>query len=390
MSKILIFFPHNFFKPIQGSNVRCYDLVKFFSEKKFTIDVLSWSQPNEKGWEGQNIHEDNLLRNVYLTPSPEGTKKLFRFTKKIPFLKKLAQYIFPKVIRRIPNLVDDQLTKKITELQEQHQYDYILVNYVFWTNLIAPFENQSKRPTFLIETHDCISKQLHFHYGKMVNFEKCIQDEVSKLNRFDHVISISHEEKELFEKNGAKTPVHYIPQLLRSRWENLPDKEIDLLYVAGDSESNIVSAKWFFKEVFPKIDSKIRLTVVGKIGTHVPDLPNIHKIPFIKDLSSVYQKSKVVLSPILAGTGLKIKVIEAMSFGLPIVGTEKALDGFQIRANTGLCISNDAATQVDFIHKLLSDKEFYQQQKEMTKIYFKNYFDAETIVYPELEKMLEN
>jgi len=369
--------------------VRCYDLVKFFSEKNFEIDILSWSQPNEKGWEGQNIHEENVLRNVYLTPSPEGTKKIFRFTKKIPFIKKVAQYVFPKLIRKIPNLADEQLLKKITELHQQHQYDYILVNYVFWANLICPLESLPNRPKFLIETHDCLTKQLQFHYGRMVNFEKCIADEVSKLNRFDHVISISYEEKELFEQNGAKTPIHYVPQLLKSRWQNSTPKEIDLLYVAGDSESNVVSAEWFFREVFPKIDKQYRLTVVGKIGAHVPDLPNIHKIPFVKELSDVYRKTRVVLSPILAGTGLKIKVIEAMSYGLPIVGTEKALDGFQVRKDTGLSVSNDPVSQVKVIHQLLSDADFYLEQVKKTQSYFKTYFDAETVTYPELEKMLK-
>lgn len=113
----------------------------------------------------------------------------------------------------------------------------------------------------------------------------------------------------------------------------------DLLFVGSRSDANIVGITWFLSCCLPQVIAalpQVRLRIHGAI-TEMPDLR--HLVAKLKNganitmsgpsegMDDVYASARVVICPIRHGTGMKIKLIEAMAYGKAIVATSKALEG---------------------------------------------------------------
>jgi glycosyltransferase involved in cell wall biosynthesis len=110
------------------------------------------------------------------------------------------------------------------------------------------------------------------------------------------------------------------------------------------------------------------------------DHENIEKVFFADNLNIYYHASKIAICPMLKGTGIKIKVVEAMSYGLPVVGTEKAVDGFSDKKNNGCLVSDDEKEFADIIKSLLNNSSDYEKQKDEAIHFFRDNFSEKKSV----------
>lgn len=90
--------------------------------------------------------------------------------------------------------------------------------------------------------------------------------------------------------------------------------------------------KWFLEEVWPKVDQKkLELHIVGSgdsgWGTELFKQPGVKFFGFVKDLDAVYRDCDYSIIPIRYGSGTRIKVIESISKGMPIVATDMGVQG---------------------------------------------------------------
>ena len=87
----------------------------------------------------------------------------------------------------------------------------------------------------------------------------------------------------------------------------------------------------FLRFCWPSIVSAVpgaRLLVAGKVCSTVRrPLQNVELLGAVEDLSELYRQAKVVINPAIAGTGLKIKTLEALSYQRPIVTWPTGADG---------------------------------------------------------------
>ena len=100
------------------------------------------------------------------------------------------------------------------------------------------------------------------------------------------------------------------------------------------------------------------------------DFPNIQKVPFAADLTDYYNSSKIVICPMFSGTGLKIKVIEALSFGIPVVTNERGLDGLFNKTKNGCLVTNNHEKFAGFINELFENAIFYNMITLQAQHYF--------------------
>lgn len=110
-------------------------------------------------------------------------------------------------------------------------------------------------------------------------------------------------------------------------------EEIKLLFLGKmDWGPNKDGLKWFLEEVWPKVNNpKLKLHLVGSgDSTWLSNLKNQKGIEFhgfVKDINPFYSESDFSIIPIRYGSGTRIKVIESISKGLPIISTEMGVQG---------------------------------------------------------------
>ena len=84
-------------------------------------------------------------------------------------------------------------------------------------------------------------------------------------------------------------------------------------------------------------------------------------IGFVEDVNEVYQRAKVFISPLLSGAGLKGKVIECMSFGLPAVMTSVSAEGTGLVHSQTAYIADSVSEWCEYIQLLNTDEKAWER-----------------------------
>ena len=116
-----------------------------------------------------------------------------------------------------------------------------------------------------------------------------------------------------------------------------PGEGASLLFVGSDTAPNVDGLRWFLRAVLPLVRRAVplvELRVAGKVGGAIGPLPEevagaVRILGLVPDLAPHYRDAAVVVSPLLVGSGLKIKLIEALAQGKAVVATGVTLQGVQ-------------------------------------------------------------
>jgi glycosyltransferase involved in cell wall biosynthesis len=137
----------------------------------------------------------------------------------------------------------------------------------------------------------------------------------------------------------------------------------NLLFCASlTTEANIGGLLWFHEKVWPLLqqtDSSLSLTVVGNDpgDSRLDSLRRDRSLNFtgrVDSLEAWYAKAGVAICPILAGSGTRLKILEAMSFGNPVVSTAIGCEGLQALDNHHLLVRDTPEAFCNGIQELLS------------------------------------
>ncbi|WP_369047678.1 glycosyltransferase [Tenacibaculum sp. UWU-22] len=367
--KILFFYPNNPLTFNQGNNARANKLLHYFKSRKCDIDFVGIENIDFSTDDIASLKNKGLINNGYLLPKRKNTGINYLFKTSIP--NKINKY--PRVFQWVYYNQKEQFEK----ILEKNKYDYILISYVHFFSLIEN-KNLLKSAITIVDTHDFFTSQysdINYSYTG-----KIFSTELKLLDKFDTIWAISIEEQFIFSQFLPHKKIALIPHGVKNN-KNKKDTHlnIDILYTASDNPHNLHSAEWFLKKVYPLLPSDIRITIVGKVNSIIPDLPNIQKITFIDNLDKLYQQTKITICPMLSGTGLKIKVVESLSYGIPVVCNERGVDGLLSKINNGCLVTNDAQKFTNYITTLLNNQDFYTIHKKNAEEFFSEALDENKV-----------
>ena len=105
-------------------------------------------------------------------------------------------------------------------------------------------------------------------------------------------------------------------------------------YAAWHRRENTQGLEWFLDRVLPKTDKNIEFVVVGGGLPEGPvkrirDLSNVTYLGFVDNPFPVIAQSRALLAPLFEGAGVKVKVVEALACGVPVIGSPVAFEGIE-------------------------------------------------------------
>jgi len=221
-------------------------------------------------------------------------------------------------------------------------------------NILADIKT---RKSFIVKIGLFISSLHQFYYEK------------KHMSLWDKIIFISLFEYQSYSNNFPKHTKLFIYQepgylVNNNIYKKKEKKEIDILFVGSMNwKPNMDAFRWFSKEILPIISdncNNISFCVAGKNSKEKINTKefNVKVLGEIIDLNSIYMKSKIVIVPTISGGGIKIKLLEAISLGMPVVATERALVGFPENYKKLIYNYNNATDFAEKIVQLLSaDKD---------------------------------
>ena len=107
---------------------------------------------------------------------------------------------------------------------------------------------------------------------------------------------------------------------------------------------------WFIKDVFPKIKQhfpQITVNIAGSQSEKFKEfkgLDGVNLIGFVENSNDFLLQNGIFIAPLLSGSGIKMKVLEAFSLGLPCVLTEIAAEGLDLPASIKISKTADEFT----------------------------------------------
>lgn len=375
MKRVLFFYPDNPFITNQGNNARALALLQYFKNRNFQVDFVGEVQHNFAKEDLQEITKTGLVNNAYILRKRKHSGLRYLFMHSILGRLKNGTKNF--------NRIGVGQQKEFEKILRENSYDYILISYVLFAPFIAN-KKLLKGAKTIVDTHDFFTAQFHG-----TDFKKTgnnFKTELKYLNKFDSIWTISTDEEFIFSQFLPHKEIKTIPHGVEDNSETKEtESSIDIFYVGSNNPHNTNAAKWFFNKVYPLLPDTIKITVVGRVNSAVPDKENIEKIEYAESLSDYYKKSKITICPMLSGTGLKIKVVESLSYGIPVICNTRGVDGLLNKLNNGCMVTNDPVEFSNAIQKLLSDKAYYELYADNAIDFFRKSLHKE-IVHKKLDQ----
>jgi glycosyltransferase involved in cell wall biosynthesis len=126
---------------------------------------------------------------------------------------------------------------------------------------------------------------------------------------------------------------------------------------------NVEALQWFLKEVFPKIraaESRARLVIVGSEPPprhSLRDAEAIEMVGFVEDVRTPLARYAVFVCPILAGSGIRVKLLEAFAAGIPVVSTRVGAEGLAHNDGEVCALADDPVEFANHVVRLLQNAE---------------------------------
>jgi glycosyltransferase involved in cell wall biosynthesis len=124
---------------------------------------------------------------------------------------------------------------------------------------------------------------------------------------------------------------------------------------------NVDAALWLGREIWPEVVLRVpeaRLLLVGRSPSPAVRAlagPGVEVTGTVPDVSPYLKQAQVVVAPLRAGGGTRLKIMEALGAGRPVVSTSIGCDGLEDLVGRGLVVADDTRAMVDEITRLLSD-----------------------------------
>jgi polysaccharide biosynthesis protein PslH len=226
------------------------------------------------------------------------------------------------------------LGQRAAALHRHLPFDAVLVNYVWMS---AVFEALPRDVLRVLDTHDVFGNRAERFAAIGLRaqwFYTSVKEERRGLARADRVIAIQQEEAEVLRGrvHGLGIEVLTLGHLLPRRF--VPPRDGPARprvgYVGSGNPFNVAALRWLAAALADDaaLAAACEFHVAGAVGAGLAGTAHpfvLHGV--LDDLGAFYAGMDLAINPMPGGSGLKIKTLEALSFGLAVLGTVDAWSG---------------------------------------------------------------
>lgn len=164
---------------------------------------------------------------------------------------------------------------------------------------------------------------------------------------------------------------------------------------------NVEGVLWFAREVFPRVLAQIpeaHFVIVGKDPPQeVRDLAlqvrNVQVTGYVPDPEPYLTETGVFIVPLRAGGGMRVKIIDAWSWGLPIVATSIGAEGIEVEEGENILIGDTPEALADAVVRVLQEPALGERLRDQGRAWVEGHYNWRN-VYPAWDavytKLLDN
>lgn len=188
---------------------------------------------------------------------------------------------------------------------------------------------------------------------------------------YDGIVLVSEEETKILRQNVSGVPIVAIPmgvevsQFTSASPEGNTVVFLGLLSIAHNEHAVL----HFYSNIFPLVKAKVpdaRFLVVGnkptdKIKAVAATDPDVEVTGWVEDVAQHVQRGRAFVAPLLFGSGVKTKIIEAMAMGVPVITTPVGAEGIGVTSGKEVIIAGDPQAFADAVINVLTNRDLAER-----------------------------
>lgn len=280
----------------------------------------------------------------------------------------------------------------------KNKYDILLIDSLFAATQYAQIANM---PPFFLRIHN-IEHRIWQHLAENTSnpvkkfylrqLAKTLkQEEIRILKQAQHVLTMSEEDQEWIQQTLPEVQTTLIPVPVTLAENPVIPVKAALFHLGSmDWEPNKEAVNTLLREI--NTDSRIQCYPLHLAGKHMnPDLkpaPNVINHGYVSDLEAFYAEAGILVSPMRSGSGIRIKILEALGRGIPVVTTPLGAAGIAVQ-ESGIVLAETPEEFVRVTLDLLKNETLRQETGQKGFDYIRNHhrFEYATSL---LKKVLGN
>lgn len=350
------------YPPDNGSKLRVYHLIKALAQRH-AVTLISFAFGTARPEAPCDLHAwCRDVRTVKLDPFAANRAGALR-----TFLS-----LRPVVSRPVP-----AMQALVAAALRGQAFDAVIAS----TEMMADYALQAPASAVrILEEHNAMARWMEERYRRArhplqrlrcwASWQKCRWYEARFYPRFDLITMVSELDRcaTLAAIGAGGPPVAVVPNGVDCQdrrpglAEPLPDR---LVYNGALTYSaNYDAVRYFLQEIFPRVRQarpQAHLVVTGSLaGVDTAGLPlsdGVTLTGFVEDVRVPVAQATACVAPLLDGGGTRLKVLEAMALGTPVVATSKGAEGLDVADGEHLLLADDPQTFAARTVELLSNPD---------------------------------
>ncbi len=364
---------------------------------------------------GHEIHVFYLNTSKHAS----GTDRIPSSLKEVSFTPVSIQTIiryFPAVLSllfsvtpyTVSRFINEESRKKLQRLLKEHSFDIIQIEGLSMVPYSAALPSTPDthivfRPhnaeyviwQKMAQTEKNPARKIYFHLlaRQIRKYER------ATAGMFRTILPISRDDSIRFMAWNSKATILTVPfgvDIPAAKKEaDLPASPVLLFLGSLDWQPNIRGLIWFLTDIWPVIREKIPGIKIRIAGRN-PQEKLVHVIQKIKkgegktyaidfpgeiDSTEIFfQSGTIFIVPLMAGSGIRIKILEAMARNRAVVSTSTGAAGIPVTHGHDILIANHPREFANAVERLIKDRAFYRKITENALFLLQKHFDKSMII----------
>lgn len=350
------------YPPDQGSKIRAYYLLRALAERH-RVTLISFEDVEIRpAWRD---HLSEMCEQVITLPRPPFAARRVR----------TALGLLSPLPSAVVGMYSAEMAALTAETARQWSPD-VIVGLTFVT---APYALQAPAPLKVLDIDNYLARMLYeaiaggsssaIRLRRWLAYFKCRAYERRIYSRFDLTLAVTqadrvqmiselglHPEQVIVTPNGVDTEYNH-PGIAQPA-EGILTYNGSITY-----DANRDAVQYFMTEIMPRVRqaySGARLRVTGRYsGVDLTEIGgnDVEFTGYVDDIRPIVAGSWATVIPLRMGGGTRLKVLEAMALGTPVVSTPKGVEGLDLQAGVDYLVGRDPQEFAEAVAGLLQSPE---------------------------------
>lgn len=355
----LILAPEAPYPVVGGGPLRTASLIMYFAAR-YTLDVIVFREPGRP--DPRQAFPTGIARDIFVIDLP--------YHSKTPAARILRNAV--RLVRGVPPLIDrfSGFDEQIAGFLKGRKYQVSLIEFFWCARYAAQLAQLSDR--VILDLHN-VESELHQMCAKTEFLgaawahrrfsRRCLEMEQQWLPEFSAILTTSEEDAFRINPISGQARVIVYPNAI-PRATRCQRREEEIIAFSGNMEyhPNISAVRYFIQEIWPSLKSKwpgLRWRLIGKNSDAIREFTaNDDRIDIsgaVEDAVAELSAAKVVVVPLLAGSGTRLKIIEAWAAGRAVVSTSIGARGLGATDGENILIADSASSFARAVSSLLAE-----------------------------------